>query len=110
MSDAFADRFGTDTSVQLAAAGGDASRAGNAPAYVRLRSALVTQPDVGVREELWEALGALPYAQRGFELPAPTVDASGQYTFDLEKASPRWGSDHWYRTLFVNCAGALPAP
>lgn len=47
---------------------------------------------------------------RGFELPAPSVDASGQYTFDLEKASPRWGSDHWYRTLFVNCAGALPAP
>lgn len=145
MSDAFADSFGTDATVQLAAAGGDASRAeaqadvsrrvaaaydaharwlgrlaclltGDAAlaedlvqeaftrafarfahlrrpdalasylrrtvvnlAHKRHRraqtehahaerlhagSALVTQPDVGVREELWEALGALPYRQR----------------------------------------------
>jgi hypothetical protein len=47
---------------------------------------------------------------KGYELPAPTVDAQGQYTFDLEMASPPWGSDHWYRTLFVGCAGSLPAP
>lgn len=47
---------------------------------------------------------------KGFELPAPTVDSKGQYTFDLAKASPPWGSDDWYRTLFVTCAGSLPAP
>jgi hypothetical protein len=47
---------------------------------------------------------------KGYELPAPTLDGRGQYTFDLEKATPPWGSDHWYRTLFVSCVGSLPAP
>jgi hypothetical protein len=43
---------------------------------------------------------------RGFELPEPTQDEAGQFTFDLSKASPRWGSTAWYETVFVTCAPA----
>jgi hypothetical protein len=47
---------------------------------------------------------------RGFILPPPTKDASGQFQFDLNKATPAWGSDVWYRVVFVTCAGSLPEP
>jgi hypothetical protein len=47
---------------------------------------------------------------RGFSLPTPTKDAEGQFEFDLNKATPAWGSDAWYRVVFVTCAGPLPAP
>jgi hypothetical protein len=47
---------------------------------------------------------------RGFILPTPTRDASGQFQFDLNKATPAWGSDAWYRVVFVTCAGPLPQP
>jgi hypothetical protein len=46
----------------------------------------------------------------GFNLPAPTKDASGHFQFDLNKATPPWGSDAWYRAVFVTCAGPLPQP
>lgn len=36
---------------------------------------------------------------RGFILPPPTKDASGQFQFDLDKATPTWGSDAWSRRL-----------
>jgi hypothetical protein len=47
---------------------------------------------------------------RGFELPEPTQDEPGQFTFDLSKASPRWGSTAWYETVFVKCAPARQEP
>jgi hypothetical protein len=47
---------------------------------------------------------------RGFTLPPPTKDASGQFQFDVNKATPPWGSNAWYRVVFVTCAGPLPAP
>jgi hypothetical protein len=47
---------------------------------------------------------------RGFTLPTPTKDASGQFQFDVSKAMPAWGSDAWYRVVFVTCAGPLPQP
>src|SRR5919201_748260 len=47
---------------------------------------------------------------RGFVLPPPTKDSSGQFQFDVNKARPAWGSDAWYRIVFVRCAGPLPAP
>jgi hypothetical protein len=47
---------------------------------------------------------------RGFVLPTPSRDASGDFQFDLSKAKPAWGSDAWYRVVFVTCAGPLPAP
>ena len=46
----------------------------------------------------------------GFVLPAPTKDESGQFQFDLNRATPAWGSDAWYRVVFVTCAGPLPQP
>jgi hypothetical protein len=46
---------------------------------------------------------------RGFILPPPTK-SSGQFQFDLNKAKPAWGSDAWYRVVFVTCAGPLPKP
>jgi hypothetical protein len=30
----------------------------------------------------------------------------GEFTFNLGKASRAWGSDAWYRTVFVTCAPA----
>jgi hypothetical protein len=47
---------------------------------------------------------------RGFTLPPPTKDASGEFQFDVNKAAPAWGSDAWYRVVFVTCAGPLPEP
>jgi hypothetical protein len=47
---------------------------------------------------------------RGFILPPPTGDPSGQFQFDLNKTTPAWGSDAWYRVVFVTCAGPLPPP
>jgi hypothetical protein len=47
---------------------------------------------------------------RGFTLPPPTKDASGQFQFDVNKATPAWGSDAWYRVVFVTCAGRMPEP
>ena len=47
---------------------------------------------------------------RGFVLPSPTKDSSGQFQFDVNKATPAWGSDAWYRVVFVTCAGPLPEP
>jgi hypothetical protein len=41
--------------------------------------------------------------ERGFVLPAPTETAPGEFLFDLDAASPSWGSEGWYRTLFVTC-------
>jgi hypothetical protein len=46
----------------------------------------------------------------GFVLPHPTWNAAGEAQFDLSKAQPPWGSDNWYRTVFVTCAGRLPSP
>jgi hypothetical protein len=46
----------------------------------------------------------------GFVLPDPTWNASGEAEFDLSKAQPAWGSDSWYRTVFVTCAGEPPPP
>jgi len=47
---------------------------------------------------------------RGFVLPPPTKDSSGQFQFDVNRARPAWGSDAWYRVVFVTCAGPLPEP
>jgi hypothetical protein len=47
---------------------------------------------------------------RGFVLPPPIKDSSGQFQFDVNKATPAWGSDAWYRVVFVTCAGPLPEP
>ncbi len=47
---------------------------------------------------------------RGLVLPPPTRDSSGAFQFELNKADPAWGSDAWYRVVFVTCAGPLPAP
>jgi hypothetical protein len=48
--------------------------------------------------------------KRGFVLPPPTEESSGQFQFDLNKTTPAWGSDAWYRVVFLTCAGPLPAP
>ena len=56
-----------------------------------------------------DKLMACPRA-RGFVLPPPTKDSSGQFQFDVNKASPAWGSDAWFRVVFVTCAGPLPEP
>ena len=47
---------------------------------------------------------------RGFTLPPPPKDPSGKFQFDLNKATPAWGSEAWYRVVFVTCAGPLPSP
>src|ERR687887_615196 len=47
---------------------------------------------------------------RGFTLPPPTKDSSGEFQFDLNKATPAGGSEAWYRVVFVTCAGLLPSP
>jgi hypothetical protein len=44
----------------------------------------------------------------GFTLPQPVEGADGEFTFELAKASPPWGSDAWYRTVFVTCAPERP--
>jgi hypothetical protein len=41
--------------------------------------------------------------ERGFVLPAPEETRPGEFTFDLDATSPRWGSEAWYRTVFVTC-------
>jgi hypothetical protein len=46
----------------------------------------------------------------GFIHPPPTKDASGQFQFDENEATPAWGSDAWYRVVFVTCTGPLPKP
>jgi hypothetical protein len=42
----------------------------------------------------------------GLDLPQPVEGEDGEFTFNLNKASPPWGSDAWYRTVFVTCAPA----
>jgi hypothetical protein len=39
----------------------------------------------------------------GFVLPEPTEPRPGEFVFDLKATSPRWGSQGWYRTVFVTC-------
>jgi hypothetical protein len=39
----------------------------------------------------------------GFVLPSPLERRPGEFTFDLDATSPRWGSGAWYRTVFVTC-------
>jgi hypothetical protein len=39
----------------------------------------------------------------GFVLPSPVERHPGEFTFDLDATSPRWGSESWYRTVFVTC-------
>jgi hypothetical protein len=41
--------------------------------------------------------------ERGFVLPAPKETRPGEFIFDLDAASPQWGSEAWYRTVFVTC-------
>jgi hypothetical protein len=53
------------------------------------------------REQL-EGLMACAHAH-GFDLPEPTEARPGEFQFDLTKASPKWGSQAWYRTVFVTC-------
>jgi hypothetical protein len=40
---------------------------------------------------------------QGFVLPTPTETKRGEFEFDLSVASPRWGSQAWYQTVFVRC-------
>ena len=40
---------------------------------------------------------------QGFVLPPPTETKPGEFEFDLSAASPRWGSQAWYQTVFVTC-------
>jgi hypothetical protein len=47
---------------------------------------------------------------KGFRLPAPTQTSPGEFTFDLGAASPPWGSQAWYRTVFVTCGLWRAAP
>jgi len=58
------------------------------------------------REEI-EKLMACTRAH-GLELPQPAESVDGEFTFNLGKASPPWGSDAWYRTVFVTCAPTRP--
>lgn len=39
----------------------------------------------------------------GFVLPTPVETRPGEFEFDLAAASPSWGSQAWYRTVFVTC-------
>jgi hypothetical protein len=39
----------------------------------------------------------------GFVLPPPTETSPGEFEFDLTAASPRWGSQAWYQTVFITC-------
>jgi hypothetical protein len=41
--------------------------------------------------------------EEGFMLPSAVEGRPGEFTFDLDATSPRWGSEAWYRTVFVTC-------
>jgi hypothetical protein len=40
---------------------------------------------------------------RGFVLRVPTETRPGEFVFDLDAVSPPWGSEAWYRIVFVAC-------
>jgi hypothetical protein len=47
---------------------------------------------------------------RGFALPQPVENRPGEFVFDLDAASPAWGTDDWYKTVFVDCGLWRSAP
>jgi len=47
---------------------------------------------------------------RGFSLPEPADAGQGEFVFDLARTSPPWGSEAWYRVVFVTCAPADAGP
>jgi hypothetical protein len=46
----------------------------------------------------------------GFVLPEPAETRPGEFVFDLNATSPPWGSEDWYRTVFVTCGLWRHAP
>lgn len=40
----------------------------------------------------------------GLTLPGPDSPAPGEFVFDLDAVDPPWGSQRWYRAIFVTCA------